>query len=127
MNKLLKLFLMASIALVFTACSVDTPTPQKPIVKDTPLPNNNKKSLTRLKEDLDTKKKRMMQKSASLKGLDAITRYSTKKELSLETEGLLNDISSISELDKSFKKQKYLDFIAKIKKDFLIESKKLKL
>jgi len=90
------------------------------------IETDKQKLVKGLKENLKAQKKSIMQKSASLKGSDALTRYNTKKELSQEASKLLSETFIIAELDKSFDKQIYLDFIAKKQKEFLIESKNLK-
>lgn len=79
-----------------------------------------------LKENLEANKKTISQKSSSLIGSDALTRYNTKKELSISASKLLSEVLIISQLDKSFDKNSNLEFITNKEKEFLAESRNLK-
>jgi len=72
------------------------------------------------------KKHTISQKYNAIKNSDILTRYNTKKELSLKSKQLLSEILIISQLDISFDKKREIAFIDKKNKDFLSESRKLK-
>ncbi len=90
------------------------------------IETDKQKLVKGLKENLETEKKSISQKYASLKGSDALTRYNTKKELAAQAGKLISEIFIISDLDKSFNKQKNLNFVSKKQKQFIAESKRLK-
>ena len=90
------------------------------------IETDKQKLVKGLKENLETEKKSISQKYASLKGSDALTRYNTKKELAQAAGKLISVIFIISDLDKSFDKQNNLSFVSTKQKEFISESKKLK-
>jgi len=90
------------------------------------IETDKQKLVKGLKENLQTQKKNIVQRSDALSGSDALTRYNVKKELSSEAGKLLPVVFIISDLDKSFDKQKNLNFVTKKQKEFLSESKKLR-
>ncbi len=90
------------------------------------IKTDKQKLVKGLKENLETQKKNIDQKYLSLKGMDALTRYNSKKELADEASKLLSVIFIISDLDKSFDKQKNLNFVSTKQKQFIAESKSLK-
>ena len=79
-----------------------------------------------LKDDLKFKKKTIMQRDLSINKSDKITRYNTKKELAQKAKELLPEVFIVYELDKSFHKKSYVDFILQRQKEFLSEAKKLR-
>ncbi|MFT7004339.1 MAG: hypothetical protein ACJAWW_001697 [Sulfurimonas sp.] len=79
-----------------------------------------------LKDNLEAHKKIISQKSDSIRGSDALTRYNTKKELSVSASKLLSEVLIIAQLDNSFDKNSNLEFITNKEKEFLAESKNLK-
>lgn len=79
-----------------------------------------------LKQNLVTQKKLISQKYDSLQGLDALSRYNTKKELSIKANDLFSEVFIISALDKSFDQKESLDFIQTKQQEFLKEAKSLK-
>ncbi|EQB40043.1 hypothetical protein M947_03210 [Sulfurimonas hongkongensis] len=90
------------------------------------LRSDKVKFIKGLKESLETQKREITQKYDSLKDLDALSRYNTKKELSLKSSELLSNVLIVSELDKSFDKKGNLNFIEIKQKEFLKEAKSLK-
>ncbi|MCK9491438.1 MAG: LPP20 family lipoprotein [Sulfurimonas sp.] len=90
------------------------------------LQSDKAKFVKGLKQNLEMQKKAISQKYHSLQGEDALTRYNTKKELSLKASELLSDVLIISEIDASFDKKGNLDFIQGKQKEFLNEAKSLK-
>lgn len=90
------------------------------------LQSDKAKFVKGLKENLEAQKKAITQEYDSLRGLDALSRYNTKKELSFKASELLSNVLIISELDASFDKKSNLDFIETKQKEFLSEAKSLK-
>lgn len=79
-----------------------------------------------LKEELRVKQKSIFDKSISIKGSDAISRYNVKKSLVEQANALLPTIYILIELDSLFDKKKNLDFVSKKNKEFLVEARNLK-
>lgn len=89
------------------------------------LETDKQKFILGLKDDLEMKKKTILQKTRYMDKSDTITRYNTAKELSIEAQDLLGEVLMIAELDSNFDKEKNLKFITKKRAEFLTESEKL--
>ena len=89
------------------------------------IKTDKKKFFDGLIEELKANKKSIELRLASLKGENILTRYNIKQELSLEVNRLKSSIFIAYELDKSFDKNEYLDFVLKIEQEFLNEKKNL--
>ncbi len=90
------------------------------------LESDKQKLIKGFKEDLVLKQRSMTEKLNSINKSNILTRYNTKKELSLEASKLLSEILIIAELDNGFDKQKNLNFVSKKNREFQEESKNLK-
>jgi hypothetical protein len=90
------------------------------------IETDKKKFVNGLKEFLKQEQKSIFQEYKALSGRDSLTRYNKKKNLAKRAKSLLSTILIISELDKNFDKKSNLDFILKLQKEFLNESKSLK-
>lgn len=83
------------------------------------------KFVSGLKESLKREKKSIEDELSLLNGNHALSRYNTLKRLDEKSQELYSDVIIISELDRGFKKDKYLDFISKSKVRFLKEKNAL--
>ena len=89
------------------------------------IETDKKKFAEGLKADLKIRKKSIEQKYQALKSRDILTRYNGKKALSKEADTLKPMILMISQLDKTFDRDKNLQFVADKQKEFLSEQKNL--
>ncbi|QFR50060.1 hypothetical protein FJR48_10125 [Sulfurimonas lithotrophica] len=87
---------------------------------------DNKKFFNTLKQDIDQIKKDIETKLEESADSDAITRYNIKKKMSKECERLLSNSLVAYELNKSFNKNKYFNFVSDVKESYYSEANSLR-
>ena len=87
---------------------------------------DNKKFFNSLKDDISRSKENIASKLESSVEMDAINRYNIKKEISKECDRLLSNTLVAHELDKSFDKDIYFDFVANVKESYYTEANSLR-
>jgi len=79
---------------------------------------DNNKFFNTLKQDIEQTKKNIETKIESSSYADAITRYNSKKAISKECEVLISNSLVAYELNNSFDKNKYFNFVSSVKDNF---------
>lgn len=76
-------------------------------------------------EDLDFKKQSIQNRYNATADQDSLTKYNVKKTLANEAKGLVSSILIAYELDRTFNKSAYLNFVQNMEKNYESEKKKL--
>lgn len=87
---------------------------------------DNKKFFSSLKADIERTKEDIISKLEKSNSKDPISRYNIKKELGYECDKLLSNVLVAYELNNSFDKNKYFNFVSNVKDEFYSEAKSLR-
>jgi hypothetical protein len=87
---------------------------------------DNKKFFNTLKKDINLLKKSIEKSLERSATLDAINRYKIKKEISKDCDILLSNTLVAYQLDNSFDKNIYFNFVSDVKDDYYSEAKSLR-
>lgn len=87
---------------------------------------DNKKFSNTLQKEIKKLKKNIVNRLERSVTKDAISRYKIKKEVSKECDILLSNVLVAYELDKSFDKNKYFNFVSDVKDDYYSEANSLR-
>ena len=87
--------------------------------------SDKKKFADALKESLEKSKESIERELLHVNSSNALEKYNVKKELHEKSQLLLSDVMIVGGLQRGFNKQTYIDFISKVKEEFLSQKRVL--